>query len=150
MPECQLGIEFCPHFGNAHIACPEQIPEVIQIAWLIAGPVAQGQQFLNDDFLYRVDIHRWSCGQVVEAGVNALDRTRLQWEAQDFVDRDVDLHVVRGGQRSLVAQMERVTVAMAVAVFAIEIDAKTTGGVDIREDFIEPRQDLREGGRTDV
>ncbi len=63
----------------------------------VARPVAQGQKLFNHDFLDVVDLHGWPVGQVVKAVVDAMNRSILQRKAQDFVDRDINLHVVRGG-----------------------------------------------------
>lgn len=53
----------------------------------------------------------------------------MQREAQDFVDRDVHLQIVRGGQWSPIAKVEGVAVLVTVAVFAIERDPQATSTV---------------------
>src|SRR3546814_18503698 len=77
-----------------------------------------------------------------------MNRAISQREAQDFVDRDIHLHVVRGGQWSLVAQIKRVAVLVAVAVFAVESDPQAAGDLNRREAFVQSRQYLFAGDRT--
>jgi len=64
-----------------------------------------------------------------------MNRAILQREAQDFVDGDIDLHVVRSGQRPLVAQIKRVAILVAVAVFAVECDPQAARGLNSHKDF---------------
>src|SRR3546814_14419637 len=77
-----------------------------------------------------------------------MNRPIAQREAQDFVDRDIHLHVVRGGQWSLVAQIKRVAVLVAVAVFAVDSDPQAAGDLNRRQDLVQSRQYLFEGDRT--
>src|SRR5665647_1916062 len=77
-----------------------------------------------------------------------MNRAILQREAQDFVDRDINLHVVRSGQRPLVAQIKRVAVLVAVAVFAVESNPQAAGGFNRRKNFAQPSKDIFKGDRT--
>src|SRR2546423_976815 len=101
LAKSELGIELTAQLCDVQMSRCDQMPQVIEVARLVARPVAQGQKLLDRDFLDRINAHGRALRQIVELVVGAQYRTLLQRETQHLVDCDVDLHIAGSRQWSL-------------------------------------------------
>jgi len=97
-----------------------QVPDVIEIAWLVAGSLGEREDFLDADLLESVYADLVVHGQVGVLVVAAQDGALLDRKDEALAYRNVHLDLFRrgGGERPFVGKVERVAVLMLLAILS--------------------------------
>ena len=111
---------------NSGAGCEE--PEIVKVAGFIPCPVSKRYDLFGCDLVQAVDGHCAALGNVVELLVSSQNLLLLDWKEHGLRDGDVHLDCIRIRERTLIAEVKRVAVDMALPVFPIKSERMPTLG----------------------
>ncbi len=74
----------------------QKIPQVVKVAWFIAGFIGQSCEFLNGDFPEVVGLDDAPVRKISVTFIRSKDRDLRRREANFLLNRDVHLDVIGG------------------------------------------------------